>query len=446
MYSIRIKFLMVWIVYIIVPHAIPQTWISLGPEDAKIHCVFPHGAGDVLVGTDNGAQVLSQRWYKIPGLPEMPVRDLKEVHSQLLIAAVSNLTWSDAIYVGDPIINGPPYYYFEESASRLMDVHSLSTAPKGNGTDILLAAGHDIMFASMQDKSITVPQLFKTPASAFGVEDPYCTDIEFFDSTLYAGGYDRGQSSNTGALLHQITDDSLGRLRITASDKVKVTTLAKGQFYSIHNPIDTKRFHTLFIGTKDDGIWLYQPEHLLEENVNGLVSPWKNIPAPGNESIIDIVVSQTSDSIQPRLYIAVDNGVLQKCAPNEKCIWKPVGNLPLSPTCLAIDNEGMLYAGTANGIYVFDSSTANKYVTQQHSTQNVSGKILQTPFGIQFIASSLHNVKTIIRIFNALGKEVWSSGITESAITFPQLSAGVYFYIVSDKNRILESNTFIYSR
>ncbi|MBN2188387.1 MAG: hypothetical protein JW699_02950, partial [Chitinispirillaceae bacterium] len=287
------------------------SWQLLGLDDRSINCILADDTTMILAGTDSGMSVYwNKRWYEFS--LTLPVTSIVRYSDNLIFAGAGNGSRSDAVYIGDKIILGPPFYalrlqqYFVEPTA--MTINNTTAVPR------LYAGGRNRVSVAMIGADTLHPfDTVKIPAYAFGVEKPRCADLLLFgDTTLYAGGYDESTLMGGPGNLLALVKDSLGVAR-----KFDVTALAQGTFMEA-GPLE------LVVGTRDSGVWFYSPSMFI---------PWTTIPGPDREPVRDLL-TMPGMMFTDMLIAASSSGVFS--SGGHSTVWTEVGDIPASPNCLAV--------------------------------------------------------------------------------------------------------------
>jgi len=338
-----------------------QEWELLGLKEHKVFSILLQD-NFMLAGTDTGIYsamnpVTNPTFYKVgnegDGAFNLPAYDMKISGSIEAIAALSDGTRSDAVYLLERIIKGPPYY----AASRIdyfLDVSALAVT-KENGIlpDTLYAGSGNSIQMSIRSGDLVKPvfssfQELRIPQGAFGVEMPYCAAMECwpYNNMLFAGGYDKSPEPGPGHLLWN-QKDSLRILR-----KLNVTAIVCGETGDVI-------MRNVFFATRDSGIW--------HTNVVMSSPPVFLCESPGKEAINDLYMVNGNFAKPAKFYCAVKSGVYTN---GSGVLWVKLGKLPVQPLCVYhitranTLQDSILFAGTENGIYVYkfpSTSLKNNY-------------------------------------------------------------------------------------
>lgn len=362
-------------------YAAPQ-WNLIGLEDQNINCLlFDYlldGGSNLLAGTNSGLYFHwphDTNWIKYDDFPTLPVNDIKCAFRGRIIAVAGDygVSWSDGAYVGDELLDGPPFYVF-----NLIDLIPCpqALAIKGNEGDTIYAGCiYNTIYMSVGVDSLYEPfEKVKTPPNCFGGDSTAkCAALELFDGeALVAGGYDTDTiSPEQGHFLWQRAEDSMhvfGDLNVSAMS------------------LSDSPLSELYIGTIDEGIYYY----------NGVMSspPVKFVSSPNNEWVNDLIVIPGEKKAEVILCVAVNSGVYVISVTDDDTTCMELGDLPAPPNCVALldrlTSDGVLYAGTSEGVYAFDTSNVsiNSFPVQEHIIENL--KIRNTKSGSVLINFSIH--------------------------------------------------------
>jgi len=310
------------------------SWQLLGLSDRSINCILADDTTMILAGTDQGMSVYwNGNWYDF-GLT-LPVTSIVRFSNEVIFVGAGNGSRSDAVYIGNKILFGPPFY-----ALRFQQYFIEPTAMVINNTraiPLLYVGGRNAVSVGMFGTDTLYPfNALKIPEYAFGVEKPRCADLVLFgDTTLYAGGYDQStMMGGPGNLLILIKDS------LEVAKRLDVTALAQGSFAEV-GPLE------LVIGTRDSGVFFYSPSAFI---------PWTVIPGPAKEPINDLL-TMPGMMFSDILVAAVASGVYTSGGHSSE--WTEVSDIPAPPNCLALrgpatgNMEGVLMAGTSKGVYLY---------------------------------------------------------------------------------------------
>ena len=201
------------------------SWQLLGLSDRSINCVLADDTTMILAGTDSGMSVYwNKRWYDFSLI--LPVTSIVRFSNEVIFVGAGNGSRSDAVYIGNKIIFGPPFYalrfqqYFIEPTA--MAINNTRAIPR-----LYVGGRNDVSIGMVGTDTLYPFQPLKIPAYAFGVEKPRCADLILFgDTTLYAGGYDQSTMMGGPGNLLILIKDSLQVAR-----RLDVTALAQGSLW-----------------------------------------------------------------------------------------------------------------------------------------------------------------------------------------------------------------------
>jgi hypothetical protein len=340
-------------------------WHSLGLTDRAVHCICADDSSAIIAGTDSGVSVYwNAQWYDIDMLP---VTAIVRVSPTVVAVAAGNGSWSDGVYIGKNIINGPPFYSFSlgdwfTNPTALAVGPAVSKAASAADLPLVLYVGGENSFAwgLLNKDSLSKLNSVPMPEYAFGVEDPYCAAIQIFNNRPFAGGYERNLSMPAPSyLLNYTFQDSLWKLR-----PMKTTAMSQGKFQSIFsaNP------GMLAIADLDSGVFFYN---------QAAGNPWYRIAGPAGGPIVSLYsgVPQIvlGVSLDTTLYAANKDGVFQCVSGEPGPLWVKVGTLPAEPLYITgMGSRGDLLAATVKGVYRYgEKGTGVMYPSRATSGKSV---------------------------------------------------------------------------
>jgi ligand-binding sensor domain-containing protein len=378
-----------------------EEWRLLGLEDHSVNCITYDFAHRVIAGTDKGLFIkdVSGTWLEITqhdSLRGLPVTDVAVTSTTRIVATRGRGSDSGGLYAGDAIW-GPPYYqlYMVDTLNAPQSLEFIS-GDISNTPHIYVGNSNSVKRSSYNfttGKFGTLTNI-KIPPFAFGVEQPICADIHFYrgDNKLYVGGYD-GMSMNpgNGNLLWKQGDSMsilIPKLNVTALTEDATLDCVLVQMY---------------IGTVDSGIY-YSASYMSHP-------PIKLTSSPNDEKVNDLITIPLPIAIRKSLCAAVPGGIYYLHRQNNT--WNEIGDIPAEPKCLyvQIDSTSVinytLYAGTDNGVYVFDTSSV--------SIEQVSQSYRRNPVIFNKISNGMLTIgldldkpeKVSIAVYNAAGKRVF---------------------------------------
>lgn len=381
-------------------------WKSIGLSEHTINCVL-YGGGTTLAATNKGLYVqytIGSKWLNIPHPDSVviPAKNVVWVDNSQIAVTFNSGTKSDGLFMGS-FIWGPPFWvlssidFLDQPTALYYDGHQ-------SNTPLLYAGNAKSIYVSRYNLSSqqfdTVTSLY-TPPFAFGVEQPFCADIQMYsrNGRLFTGGFDRSSiNPGNGNLLWQKSRDSM----MVIVPKLKVTAITEEM------PRDCVTTQ-IYFGTKDSGIFYFSP----------IMShpPVKFCESPNDEPVIDLVAAPPLQSPRPKtLFAAVKSGVYFKCLP--KGAWKKLGNLSYEPTCLAVDRFGLIerrytvYAGTSRGIFSYESLTVPIIMHKRPSNTKTLQIIPIDKNRIMVKCNSTRQKSGEMTILNCLGKTVFQGLLT----------------------------------
>ena len=328
------------------------SWQLLGLDDRGINCLLADDTAAILAGTDSGMSVYwNKRWYDFS--LTLPVTSIVRFSNNVIFAGAGNGSRSDAVYIGNKIILGPPFYalrlqqYFVEPTA--MTVNNTLAIPR------LYAGGRNNVSVGMIGTDTLYPlTALKFPAYAFGITTPYCAGLELYNGSLYAGGHDKSTLTGGPGNLLMLSGDTLLIVR-----RLDVTALSQGTFMEV-GPLE------LVVGTRDSGIIYYSPTAFI---------PWITVPSPNRETVNDLL-TMPGMLFSDMLIAAVESGVYT--SGNHAQVWTEIGDIPAPPSCLAVRGratgtiEGTLMAGTSKGVYLYSRpSLVRGRQTPEYSSDNL---------------------------------------------------------------------------
>jgi hypothetical protein len=320
--------------------AAPQ-WYSLGLSDRAVNCILADDTSTIIAGTDSGVSVYwKTQWYHIPMLP---VTAIARVSPAVVAVAGGMGTWSDGVYIGKNIINGPPFYSFSvgdyfQNLTALAVGPAVSRAASTEDLPYVLYVGGPNSFAwgLLRKDSLSKLNSVPMPEYAFGVESPFCAAIQIFNNQPYVGGYERNLSMPARSyLLSYDFQDSLWKVR-----PMKTTAMSQGRFRSLFGGT----IAMIAIADLDSGVFFY---NLAAGN------PWYRISGPAGGPVVSLYSGLAQGaSRDTTLYAANKDGVFQCVSGEPGPLWIKLGMLPIQPRFLTgIGSKGDPLAATAAGVY-----------------------------------------------------------------------------------------------
>jgi hypothetical protein len=317
-----------------------SSWYSLGLENQRVSSVIADDTTMILAGSDSGVSVrYGGKWFRAAGV-RMPVSAMVRVSSENVVAAMSDGSKSDGLYIGTKI-RGEPYYQF--SLLCWITAPQALTVSDAKG-DTLYAGNSEALYRCVLPNTSTdptvLPEIIKIPPFAFGVEMPTCKALVALQGQLLAGGYDRSPNPGKANLLYNVKD-SMRILR-----PMNIAAMAVRNFgLELNVPI------TLTVGTIDSGI--YVGSNIIASTDPAPTKPWTRYDSPNKEPVNDLTaISIAAITIRPSteaLLVAVKSGVYWGTSGD----WTELGSIPVVPMRLAkYGNASDSYlAGTDKGIY-----------------------------------------------------------------------------------------------
>lgn len=385
-------------------------WHSQGLDNHNVRSLLVIDDTRIIAGTDSGLYISWGRgWIKIDN-STLPANALVKTDDGSILAACGNGSRSDGIYLGQDVLDGPPFYVFS-----LLDWAFMPTALGLRGQDTLYAGGTpDRMYRSVRrspnpDWSSFVE--IETPAWCFGAEAPHCAAVHAFNGrgTVYAGGYDSSPMPGPGHLIY-VQGDTARKLL-----QYNVSALTSGTFYEV-GPSE------LVIGTIDTGLFRYNPATRV----------LTHIPSPNDEPVRHVITA-ASMLWSDFLYVAVPSGVYQGGSFGSTAL-SPVGVWPGPlPNCLAQIAFGDLYAGTTRGVYRYGEASAVE------KSNIPSSRVQVAPIGpaanvlIMRISGVMDGARMVVCDIN--GRTTASRNVRNGKVRIAGLGAGVYFFKVMDNGK-----------
>jgi hypothetical protein len=400
------------------------SWQLLGLDDRSINCILADDTTMILAGTDSGMSVCwNKRWYDFT--LTLPVTSIVRYSDNVIFVGAGNGSRSDAIYIGDKIIFGPPFYalrfqqYFVEPTA--MTINNTMAIPR------LYAGGLNRVSVAMIGSDTLYPfDTVKIPAYAFGIVMPRCADLLLFgDTTLYAGGYDRSTLMGGPGSLLVLVKDSLCVAR-----KFDITALAQGTFFEV-GPLE------LVVGTRDSGVWFYSASMFI---------PWTNIPGPNREPVRDLL-TMPGMMFSDMLIAASDSGVFT--SGGHSTVWTEIGDIPAPPNCCAVlgratgSMEGSLLAGTSKGVYLYATPvgirdrrmTAADAVAARPILCRNGEVLLKVPAAAGRVAE--------VAVYTMSGKLYARISTAQPTVRFRLGAAGLFYYFCSVSGRTTLSGVMV---
>lgn len=418
-------------------------WRLLGLENDTILSIAKDKFTDdgVIVGTkSSGIKIYNNGWFDISSV-SLPVNDIFVTCSLTFIAAIGAGSNSDGLYSACAV-DGPPFYILGSMPFYGM-MFPQAVSGKEEGDSIYMANGNSLVSALSNSPSSGTYTSFseiKIPPDAFGVENPKCAALHVLSeySQLYAGGYDESPEPGQGHLLWMLGDkDSM-----FINSQLNVTSITEGykEIGGLH----------LYASTKDSGIYY---------RIDIMSMPIaKFAQSPNNEPVNDMFSMYSLSLMTDFLFLAVKSGVYFSTDTS----WTKLGNIPNEPICLAGPStvtemkDLILYAGTAKGVYVFD--TVNVSIKNPpHNNHITMISIQHKKDGVILISFQLNKPENLtMDIFNSSGKKVtqiingyFSSGTHRIAVNATDMnnkivSNGVYFLRLStEKEQVNKRFLFV---
>ncbi len=410
-------------------YAIPQ-WQSLGLDSHSVNDLAIDDMGNVIAATQSGLYLCyNGTWYIIEN-QGLSAQKVIVTGPTRFVAACGDGTDSDGFYECNTTIIGPPFYTIKlvsymERPTALTKTDNSQVAYIGNSVSIEYSILDTGGSGYMPLQPIDIPQY------SFGVTMPYCAALHAYsqENCLYAGGYDRSPEPGPSYLLWGL-DDSLQ----------KVTSLNVG---AITEGVIDWGGVKLFVGTIDTGIFYRTPPMSMPLQ--------KHSESPNNEPVDDIIILSMSNDASP-MRVAVESGVYRQVGLE----WSEIGDIPTEPQCLAFGQNtngfgNVLYAGTNEGVYIFDSTNvATKQSDNCLPEKNISITNTRVNDDLAISFSLLKPQRIVITLFDMSGRTVvtladryFAGGKhtvswTEKSSGRRSLSSGVYIVRMQAGNTIYD--------
>lgn len=375
------------------PQAAPA-WHSLGLEDDTVNCLYIIQEDLLFAGTNRGLFLKwgENEWLGVPvNGHTLPVLAMVRGSDNRLIVAIGAGTYSDGIYEGHDILDGPPFYAFNSLIDWLVNPGCLTACSSG---DTVYAGSGNSVYRSVLgiDRQYGLLEKIKTPVNCFGVEMPFCSDLYIsgvFENTLLAGGYDRSPEPGQGHALAGYNDnDSLVVLR-----DLNVSSISEGVFWEV-GPSE------IFFGTIDDGIHRLNPISSSE--------PWTSFDSPDNGPVRDMIAVPTM-IFSDALVVAVQSGIFTGIGSG----WTEIGDLPAVPNCIYAFEQGLngvYFAGTEKGVFRYGEIMTGVKLPRKSSSLFDAAAGLEIsyspkgPVAVEYSVPEPCNVR--IDVVDAAGREV----------------------------------------
>jgi hypothetical protein len=395
------------------PGAFAQaSWQSLGLEDRSINCILADDTTAILAGTDSGMSVYwNSRWYNFS--LTLPVTSIARFSGNVIFVGAGNGGKSDAVYIGYKIILGPPFYalrfqqYFIEPTAIV--INNTLAIPR------LYVGGRNVVSVGMIESASGSDTLYplgplKIPPYAFGLTTPYCAGLEFFNGTLYAGGYDTSTMMGRPGNLLMLSGDTLLIVR-----RLNVTALVQGTFMET-GPLE------LVTGTRDSGVIYYSPSAFI---------PWITVPSPNKEAVNDLL-AVPGMMFSDMLVAAVASGVYT--SGGHSTTWTELGDVPASPNCCAVRGrasgsmEGVLMAGTSKGVYLYTKPSGIRNRVTAEITLDNRCPLVARNGEIMLSLPVNHGRPAEVSIFTVSGRECMRITSSQPAVFLRLPAVGTFFY------------------
>ena len=263
-----------------------------------------------------------------------------------------------------------------------------------------------------------------------------------------ATGFD---ALNVKGLLHQVPDNA--------------TTICKDDLLTLYNSLNLMASDVEITNPAQFGHNLVITPQTYHLNAAAILTDTLFINALGDPNAVFVI--QISGALTTTANSRV---VLMNSAQSKNIFWKIEGAITLNDNSvfrgIVVVNNGaivlkssVLLDGaaftTAGSISVASSSVISPYATTSTGIENVESQnpdieliVAPNPFGTFTtinLKSDSQYVNCIFSIYNIAGVEVMSTTVTKQVITLDtsRLHSGVYFYRLSDKNKIIQSGKLI---
>jgi hypothetical protein len=399
-------------------------WRLLGLEDRSVNCILVMDTNMIFAGTSTGISLyFNSKWYDLN--VEMPVTSIVRLGSMLFVGA-GNGSRSDAVYIGKPIINGPPFYYLEFQHYFLeptaMAIDSSAAEPR------LFVGGRNTIAVGMIGKIATdndtllelVPM--KLPENPFGTASPHCADLLLFDTTiLFAGGYDDSVADQGSLMAHSTMSESDSFQILKSLD---VTSLARGVLEA--GP------PRLVVGTQDAGILVYSPSSQTSAMLK----------SPGGLPVNDIITIPTL-LFYDMFIAACDSGVFSNNGGSQT--WTEVGALPVPPTCLAlrcasaVPQCGTFLAGTVKGVYIYDDVPVHVVLSPaQKGPPGLSKPIFSRNHHVHILVEITASSFATVTIYTLPGRVHSRMPVAAGQVAVQLEAGGLYFYECTVRGAVVQ--------
>ncbi|MBN1127648.1 MAG: hypothetical protein JXA71_01585 [Chitinispirillaceae bacterium] len=404
-----------------------ENWTPLGLRDYSVNCILAEDTMRIFAGTDKGVSIywsMGQTNNWSDAYTGLPVHAIARINSSTVVAAAGMGTFSDGLYIGRDVLDGPPFYAFTIGQFCLWPTAlALKDTIIESDTMTLVYAGsqNGISVGRFIKDTLHALAEIPMPENAFGVEMPHCSAIELspVNHTLYAGGYDRSPEPGPGSFL-ELVSDSLHIIR-----RLNVTAMTNGSFMPEASRPE------LLIGTSDSGVFRYTPTP----------AGWNHLgsPLPG-QAIHSVCAIRRSPVPADFPIAAVDSGVFSGSDTGDQTDWAETGDIPATPRCVVVSpfmrgTQVQLMAGTDSGVYVFgpEAQVTNRFRAASpapcfiaYSRDRLS---ISLPARI-----TLPVCLTITALSGARIEQVMLQSY-DSAVALPGYAGGVFVVTVRDTDR-----------
>lgn len=411
-----------------------NSWKSIGLDSLKINCMYTTG-NHIFAGTENGLYIygdISQKWIKLAGVPNLPISDIIAGNgSEIILSANAGGSNSDGIYVGLDIMDGEPYYEFQ-----LLE-YEMFVENIGYYNDTLLFGGKNNLLSAIRlpIKSLwpqfSDPKKINIPQNAFGVEQPYCSEIKYstLTNSFFVAGYDKSPIPSEGMLISGTSEKLTPYYEKSSTSFVEIFVGFIGG-------------NSMYVGGIDK-VYKFSSDTLI-------------IETPNNSKVNHISKTDKGEmTIGGSGYICIstDDGVYLT---NDDKTWKEIGNIPQKPTMTieVISNSESesvttLISATDKGVYQYtfgESGTINNSKINLNSSNFIKFKNEI----INFSYPNNLNKNISLNLFSISGKKIKSLNFkNQNSIKLNlnslNISSGIYLIRFSVGNELF-AKSFNYLR
>ncbi|MBN1760499.1 MAG: hypothetical protein JW863_19375 [Chitinispirillaceae bacterium] len=407
-----------------------SSWTLFGLDDEVVNTIITlsPGNGDdaLMVGTSKGIWNHEYgHWLNV--WEGLPVRDMRLIDYNMILAAAGNGSDSDGIYLGKVIAIGEPGNLWQftllqkaphPTAVEYLPMPELSGG-RCNGT-LFAANASGVFQGTVCSESVEGFSAMTTPSNPWGTGAALLFST---DNTLWAGG-NYGYGDNT--LVSMTASLLRGTGELTELKKLNITSMAE---YTSQG--DT----LLAAATVDSGIQVFR---------NGVLN--HSLPPPAaDQPIVSIVpfptIQDYGSGKWTMLLAATPKSIYRQCPPTANCIWGGIGTeLPAAVRCIAQYRQQVLWAGTDAGVYRYEYSTA---VRQRYAPAPILAAevraVSRRPGNVGMQLLHDDGLPYSISLFDLRGRCVRHDVITGQELMITGLAGGVYHYRLSRNTRTIVS-------